>query len=205
MDTWQLIETERNRLVEAFSELSEENWDAPSLCAGWRNRDALAHIVSTAEITQGKFFSGMLRNGFNFNRMVANDISRTGQDDAAKLIARLRAAAPSHNHPPGPVASMLMEAVVHGEDIAYSVGRTINHSAEGLLSAADFAKNAQPLVGCRKRIAGLKLTATDYDWSTGDGPEVRGPLVALLLAMSGRKAALDKLTGDGVAILRDRP
>lgn len=204
MDTWQLIETERTRTADAFAALGDADWDAPSLCDGWRNRDALAHIVSTAELSTGGFLGGMVRNGFNFNRMVAGDIRRVGADEPGQLISRLRATASSHNHPPGPVASMLMEIVVHGEDIAFALDRTIDHSPEGLLAAADFAKNAQPLVGCRKRIAGLSLHATDVDWSTGAGPAVRGPLVPLLLAMSGRKTVLDSLTGDGVAILRDR-
>lgn len=204
MDTWQVIKTERLATADAFGELTDQEWDAPSLCDGWRNKDALAHIVSTAELTPGGFLGGLVRNGFSFNRMVASDIRRVGAEPPGRLIDRLRAAAPGPNHPPGPVDAMLMEIVVHGEDIAYALGRTIHHSNEGILGAADFAKNAQPLVGCRKRIAGLTLRATDFDWSTGSGPVVEGPLVALLLAMSGRKAPLDSLTGDGVAILRSR-
>jgi uncharacterized protein (TIGR03083 family) len=204
VDTWQMIKNERLAAADAFGTLSGAEWDAPSLCYGWHNRDTLAHIVATAELTTGAFFGGMVRNGFKFNKMVANDIQRVGADEPAQLIDRLRAAAPGPNHPPGPVASMLMEIVVHGEDIAFALGKTIPHSNEALLAAADFAKSAQPLVGCRQRIAGLSLHATDFEWSTGSGPEVRGPLVALLLAMSGRKAALDSLTGDGVAILRER-
>ena len=204
MDTWNLIKTERLATADALGELGESEWDAPSLCDGWRNRDTLAHIVSTAELTTGGFLGGMVRNGFNFSRMVSNDIKRVGAEQPPELIGRLRAAAPGPNHPPGPVASMLMEIVVHGEDIAFALNKKIHHSNEGLVAAADFAKGAQPLVGCRKRIAGLSLHATDIEWSTGTGPDVRGPIVALLLAMSGRKAALDSLTGDGVAVLRER-
>jgi uncharacterized protein (TIGR03083 family) len=204
VDTWQLISTERTLTADAFATLNSTEWDAPSLCDGWRNRDALAHMVATAELSTGGFIGGMVRNGFNFNRMVAGDIKRVGADEPGQLLSRLRATARGHNHPPGPVASMLMEVVVHGEDIAFALGRTIDHSPEGLLAAADFAKGAQPLVGCRKRIAGLSLHATDVDWSTGTGSEVRGALVPLLLAMSGRKSVLDSLTGDGVAILRER-
>lgn len=204
MDTWNLIKTERLATADAFGELSDEEWDAPSLCDGWRNRDTLAHVVATAELTTGGFLGGLVKNGFSFNKMVTNDIKRVGADEPAQLIDRLRTAAGGTNHPPGPVPAMLMEIVVHGEDVAFALGRTIHHSTEGLLGTAEWAKTAQPLVGCRKRIAGLSLHATDMEWSTGTGPEVRGPLVALVLAMSGRKAALDSLTGDGVAILRER-
>jgi len=50
----------------------------------------------------------------------------------------------------------------------------------------------------------VTLRATDADWSHGSGPEAAGPALSLLLAMTGRTAALDDLTGDGVAVLRSR-
>ncbi|WP_214367873.1 maleylpyruvate isomerase family mycothiol-dependent enzyme [Pseudonocardia sp. H11422] len=203
--TWQLIATERTRLAAALSELSAPQWAAPSLCAGWDNADVLAHIVSTAEITAATFITGMVRNGFNVNRMVAGDVERVGAAGVPALLDRLRAGAGSRAKPPGPVGAMLMETIVHGEDIAYPTGLKIHHTEQGMLGAAEFARTAQPLVGCRKRIQGLRLLATDHVWSTGTGPEVRGPLIALLLAMSGRQAAIDELTGDGVPVLRRRP
>jgi hypothetical protein len=50
----------------------------------------------------------------------------------------------------------------------------------------------------------IRATATDADWSTGDGPEVTGPVEALVLTLAGRFAALDQLQGDGMATLRTR-
>jgi hypothetical protein len=52
-------------------------------------------------------------------------------------------------------------------------------------------------VGGRSRIHGLNLVATDTGWSYGAGPKVSGPAMSLLLAMTGRPAGLDGLTGDG--------
>ncbi|WP_308215976.1 hypothetical protein [Pseudonocardia humida] len=60
------------------------------------------------------------------------------------------------------------------------------------------------VVLAKGRIAGLRLTATDSGFGTGDGPEVRGPTLALVMAMTGRGAYCDELTGDGVDLLRDR-
>jgi hypothetical protein len=51
---------------------------------------------------------------------------------------------------------------------------------------------------------GLKLNATDVDWSEGIGPEVKGPLASIIIALTGRKAGLADLTGDGVATLSGR-
>jgi hypothetical protein len=42
------------------------------------------------------------------------------------------------------------------------------------------------------------------EWSTGDGPEVRGPCMSLILAMVGRSGALDDCDGEGIATLRSR-
>jgi chitodextrinase len=69
---------------------------------------------------------------------------------------------------------------------------------------ADFFKGSNLLIGAKKRVAGLRLTATDADWTTGDGPEVSGPVASLVMAMTGRSAALDDLGGEGVAKLRSR-
>jgi hypothetical protein len=47
------------------------------------------------------------------------------------------------------------------------------------------------------------LIATDIDWSTGRGPEVRGAAESLLLAMAGRIAKVrTELHGEGVSLIR---
>jgi hypothetical protein len=53
-------------------------------------------------------------------------------------------------------------------------------------------------------VAGLRLSADDVDWTTGVGPEVRGPIRTLLLAMVGRPTVLGDLQGDGVPTLQAR-
>jgi hypothetical protein len=70
--------------------------------------------------------------------------------------------------------------------------------------AADFYKGSNLLIGSKRRIEGLTLRATDTTWSHGTGPEVSGPILSLVMAMTGRKQPLDDLTGDGLATLRSR-
>jgi hypothetical protein len=67
-----------------------------------------------------------------------------------------------------------------------------------------FYRGSNLLIGGKKRAAGLTLRATDADWSAGSGPEVTGPVVSLMMAIVGRQAAVDELSGDGVATLRQR-
>ena len=56
----------------------------------------------------------------------------------------------------------------------------------------------------RHQLAGCWLAATDVDWTVGSGAPVEGPIAALLLLVTGRDAALDQLTGEGVHTLRRR-
>jgi len=46
-----------------------------------------------------------------------------------------------------------------------------------------------------------RIQLTDADVSIGDGPEVSGSTLSLLLVVSGRRVALDDLDGPGVATL----
>jgi hypothetical protein len=67
-----------------------------------------------------------------------------------------------------------------------------------------FYAGSNVLIGGKRRVAGLTLRATDTDWSHGSGPLVEGPAVALMLATTGRRAALADLRGPGVETLRSR-
>jgi hypothetical protein len=42
------------------------------------------------------------------------------------------------------------------------------------------------------------------DWSTGRGPEFRGPAESILMAIAGRSDALDELSGPGLSTLTGR-
>jgi hypothetical protein len=52
--------------------------------------------------------------------------------------------------------------------------------------------------GVKRPLKRFRFTATDVDWTAGDGPEVTGPVAALLLLLTGRPAALPRLSGPGV-------
>ena len=119
-------------------------------------------------------------------------------------LAAFRANADSKKSPPGPVDSWLGETLIHSEDIRRPLGISHSYPMDAVVRTLDFYKKSNLIVGAKKRIAGLTLKATDADWSTGSGPLVEGPAMSLLLAMTGRKPALDDLTGDGVATLRER-
>jgi uncharacterized protein (TIGR03083 family) len=205
MDTWNAIRAERASLVDALAELPDEAWHRPSLCAGWSVREVVAHLIATAQMTPPVFFGRMVASGFRFQAMTAAAIRRVldGRSNT-DLTSVYRSLVDARTAPPGPATSWLGETIVHGEDIFRAVGDYREHPAEHLTAVADFYTGSNMLIGAKNRIAGVRLRATDADWSHGTGPEAAGPLVALVLAMTGRRPATEDLTGDGVALLRDR-
>ncbi|GAB1695091.1 maleylpyruvate isomerase family mycothiol-dependent enzyme [Krasilnikovia sp. M28-CT-15] len=205
MDTWQMIRAERQSLVEGLATLPAAAWDQPSLCAGWTVRDVVGHVIATASMTPPRFFAKLIGSGFRFDAMVNKEIAAViaGRSDS-ELVESLRARIPARTAPPGPALSWLGETIVHGEDVFRAVGGYRDHPVPHLVAVADFYRGSDLLIGAKSRIAGVCLTATDAQWKHGSGPEAAGPLVALIMAMTGRTAALDDLAGNGVAVLRER-
>ncbi len=119
--------------------------------------------------------------------MQSNGIAAEKGSSPADTLAGFEAIVTSTGHPPGPPDTMLGETIVHSEDIRRALGLKHAYPTEAVVQAADFFKRSNLIIGTKRRITGLKLRATDTEWSTGDGPEVTGPILALLLAMTGRK------------------
>ena len=206
METWEMIKAERASLANDLAALPDADWDKPSLCTGWTVRDVVAHMIATTLMTPPKFFGKLAVNGFSFQAMTAKDIKQVrGERTNAELAELFGARVDSRTVPPGPTLSWLGETIVHGEDVFRALDGYRDHPVEHVLAVADFYKGSNLLIGAKNRIAGVTLTATDADWQHGSGPEVSGPAIALVVAMTGRDAALDDLTGPGVAILRERP
>jgi uncharacterized protein (TIGR03083 family) len=162
-------------------------------------------MTATAKISPPQFFGKMITSGFSLGKMQAKDISAEKGTSPAETLARFKAEVSSSKHPPGPSDTWLGEAIVHSEDIRMALGIQHTYPTEAAVRVANFYKGSNLIIGAKKRIADLTLRATDADWSHGEGSEVSGPIVSLVLAMAGRKAANDDLAGDGVATLRSRP
>jgi uncharacterized protein (TIGR03083 family) len=204
-DMWSMIKAEREASADTLAGLSSEQLATPSLCAGWSIRDLAGHMIATAEMTFGSFYSGLIKSGFKFNAMANRLAHECGTGDGPQLANRLRAKSGGPNHPPGPLTAMLGEAVVHGEDLRRPLGQVRAIPEASLVAVADFYKKSNLIIGAKRRIAGLQLKATDADWQSGDGPTVSGPLISLIMAMAGRKAAIADLQGEGISTLSQRP
>jgi uncharacterized protein (TIGR03083 family) len=203
-DMWATITNERGALAENLADLSGDLWATQSLCPDWTVQDALAHMTSTAHITAPAFLVGLAGSGFNFEKFSRKGIEQWRGDSPAQTLQNFRDVRNSRKHPPGPSATWLGEAIVHAEDIRRPLGIRHAYPPEAVRQVLDFYKGSNALIGTKSRIDGVTLSATDTDWSHGSGPEARGPMLSLLLAATGRKIALDDLTGEGVAVLRAR-
>jgi uncharacterized protein (TIGR03083 family) len=203
-DIWAVVHTERKALASDLTGMPPERWESESLCSGWTIRDVLAHMAATAKITPASFFPKLIGNGFSLSRMQAKDIAAQKGASPGDTLAGFESVVDSKKAPPGPPATMLGETIVHSQDIRAALGIEHTYPVEAVVEVADFYKGSNLILGTKRRIAGVTLRATDTDWSHGSGPEVTGPMLSLLMAMTGRKVALDSLSGEGVGTLRSR-
>jgi uncharacterized protein (TIGR03083 family) len=203
-DTRALAREERADLAAFLTTLTPAQWDAPTLCRGWAVRDVVAHVVGYDELGVPGFFGNLARAGFSGDRANQRVADRLRHREPAALVDLVR----RYETPVGLTAMFgariaLTDGTIHHQDIRRSLGQPRDIPPERLREVLDYAVVAPP-IGAKPRIRGLRLVATDVDWSRGSGPEVTGPGEAVLMAAAGRAEALDELAGPGVTTLAER-
>ncbi|TQL67773.1 uncharacterized protein (TIGR03083 family) [Nocardioides albertanoniae] len=203
-DRTALATAERRDLADLLETLSAEQWEQPSLCSGWTVRDVVAHMMSYEEIGLSELARRYLRAGFDIGTMNARRLEELSARHPSDLVAYVRA----HAKPSGPTALAdsrigLTDGLIHHQDIRRALGLPREVPAERLVPVLGFALMAPPLPA-RRNVRGLRLVASDLDWSHGAGEEVTGPGEALLMAVCGRADALSDLAGPGLATLASR-
>ncbi|BDT85161.1 maleylpyruvate isomerase family mycothiol-dependent enzyme [Nocardia cyriacigeorgica] len=201
-DIWPIVHAERVALIDDLAELADDLWERPSLCGGWTVHDVAAHLINNAKATRLGIVRDMVRARFDFARMTAQGVERERDATPRETLARLRKVATLTSTPPAPLDSRLVEEVVHGEDIRRPLGIKREYSAEAVVRSLRYqAHTPVSLGGAKQLVSAVRLCATDEAVSIGDGPEISGPALSLLLAISGRKVALSDLTGPGLRVL----
>ena len=198
-EVWRTIHAERSALADILETLSPVEWEHPSLCSGWTVKDVAAHVISSAGATLGEVLSGMVRARGNFNRLMFDDAKRRAARPTDQIIADYRRLDGSRRHPPGTTRlDPLMDVLVHTQDIVRPLGRQRRMPAAASALAADRVWRSSFPFHARKRLAGVRLTATDLSWTVGDGPAIEGPMGAILLLLTGRTVSVPELSGDGL-------
>jgi uncharacterized protein (TIGR03083 family) len=202
-EMWGVTSRERAWTADVLESLSPEQWRGPTLCAGWTVRELAGHLSYGPQARLGDVLVQAVRAGGSFNQMVDATARRQATRPAVELIADLRAAAGSRRLAPGQtVRNALLDILVHAQDLAIPLGIDHPVPAEAARAAAvDTWRRSFPF-RARRRLRGFQLVATDIAWTAGAGAKVEGPIFALLLLLTGRYAALNHLTGPGLAALR---
>jgi uncharacterized protein (TIGR03083 family) len=204
MTVMHLARAERADLLEFLTGLTPQQWDAPTLCAGWRVRDVVAHMISYEGLPGRdlvrRFAEGRFRLA-GVNAVGVGEMRGTRPDELLALLEQRLEPNGLTTGFGGRVA--LLDALIHQQDIRRPLGVPRTVPVERLVPALSFARFAPP-IGAFWRARGLRLVATDLGWSAGRGPEVTGPGEALLLAIAGRRGVVEELTGPGQGTLAAR-
>ena len=198
---WAYVADERRAVLDLLQDLRAAEWDAASLCAGWRVRDVVGHLTMATDTPVSAAVVGLVRAGFDVDRFLRRSAVQRGSVPLTTLLAGWRRAVDSRRTPPGGSAGqMLVEVVSHQQDIRRPLDRPRATPPERLLGALETAVRLGGPFGSRQRATGRHLVATDLDWTHGEArhPEVRGPGDALLLGLLGRGSALPDLAGPGL-------
>jgi uncharacterized protein (TIGR03083 family) len=189
-------------------QLEPADWERPSLCDGWRVRDVVGHILDGNELKLWKLPVRLARFGFSSDRSGrAFSIARAEGRTPAQLVDDF-----DHRDPWAgtcrvfPPRLVLLDRLVHHQDIRRALGDDRAIPADRLLACLDGAPKLGTVFRARKRSKGFSFAATDLDWRWGSAsdPLVEGPGEALLLAVLGRAQPLDELGGPGAAAFASR-
>jgi uncharacterized protein (TIGR03083 family) len=203
-DVWRAIDDQRRSLVAMLEDLSEQEWQQPSLCSGWTVRDVAAH-VALQNTTLSMMPAGvvqMIRSG-GMNGAIQAMARRHAASPTGQLVAEIRDRVGVWR--PLPTVTYREAAIdylVHAQDIAIPLGRPMEMPTGAAVVATDRVWTSARMFHARKKLAGYRFAATDTNWSAGQGQEVTGPISALLLLLTGRSAALSQLSGPGADALR---
>jgi len=200
---------EMGSIAAFLHELDDEQWDAASLCDGWRVRDVVSHMCVGYTTPLPKMVALIARRAFNVDRAskeesiafgdahspaeILSVLERIHRDNIRKGITRVI-----------PSKEGLVDHFTHHQDIRRPLGLPRAMPEDRLLAALEAAPSIGGFLKAKGRARGLRFIASDIDWSWGDGPEVKGNGEAILLALGGRLSVLNELGGEGLATLRER-
>jgi uncharacterized protein (TIGR03083 family) len=199
--TMQMACDEREEFAALLAELSPQQWDQPSLCERWRVRDVAAHVVSYDELGRWDTVRRFIRGGFVPNRVNELGAAEYATRSPRQLTELMASCIPPRGLTAGFGGMIaLVDGMVHQQDIRRPLGVRRSIPPARLRAVLNYGLRV-PAIRGKRRSRGVRLIANDIDWSYGEGPEVRGPGEALLMAMAARPHALADLSGPGHSIL----
>ena len=197
-----LIAADRLALADALSELTADQWRGQSLCSLWTPAHVLAHLTMPFRISVPDFMAGLQQYGGDFTKFSDDIADRDSSIPRRELVAILRANAENPWEPPGGgQTGALTHDVIHGLDMTWpqDVEYKIPDQAMTIVLDRLTGPGGESIFGVPMN--GIRLYATDLDWSAGTGAEVSGRNRDLVPMLAARRIPLERFTGDGVAVL----
>jgi uncharacterized protein (TIGR03083 family) len=175
-------------LADVLEAQPAEAWDSPSLCERWRVRDVVAHVSNAARYQPDGFMAEVQADGGDFGATIDRLAARDGDLDPKVLLGNLRDERLHRWVPPGGgPEGALTHVVIHGLDVTTPLGAGPWLADDARRRVLDVLAKGEVHASFGTRIDGVRLQATDLDWSHGTaGPTVKGTADDLILAVSGR-------------------
>jgi uncharacterized protein (TIGR03083 family) len=199
MDTIQdMIAAQRGELAAVLDGLPASAWDEPTLCAGWRVREVVAHLTMPFRYNGRRFALELVKSRGRFNEMA----DRLARRDAARMAPAELADAVRSNighpwRPPGGgFEGALAHDLIHGLDITVPLGRAFAVPEQRLRRVLPASTTEKTVRFFGADLAGIEFRASDLDWTLGAGTPVTGTAADLLLAVCGRKLPPGRLEGE---------
>ncbi|HZU74664.1 MAG TPA: maleylpyruvate isomerase family mycothiol-dependent enzyme [Acidimicrobiales bacterium] len=182
-------------LADLLGDLGPEAWEAASLCEGWRVREVVAHLTMPVRYDEEAFTAELRECQFDFTRLSNRVAARDAELPVTELVANLRDPVMRTWTPPGGgSAGALSHVVIHGLDITAALGERRRASDEAVVAVLDGLAAGGGHAHFGADIEGLRLEATDLDWSYGSGGRtLRGSADDLVLHLCGRTVPAGRL------------
>jgi uncharacterized protein (TIGR03083 family) len=191
------IAAERGELAGVLRGLTRASWDAPTLCAGWRVREVVAHVTMPFRYSSGRFVMELIRDRGRFHHMADRCARRDGSMPTSELVDAVDDNAHNPWKPPGGgFEGALVHDVIHGLDItvALDVDRKVPEDRLRVVLGAVSRPKTLRYFGAD--LSGIELQADDIAWSFGSGTPVAGQAQDLALVLCGRKLPAGQLRGE---------
>jgi uncharacterized protein (TIGR03083 family) len=175
-----------DRLADLLDAAPTQTWDAPSLCENWFVRHVIAHVTMPVRLTPERFGAEMAAAGGDFKVLSDTVAARDASLPVADLLSQLRSTRLHAWQPPGGgAAGALSHSVIHSLDVTIALDRPAVAPGEAMTTVLDqlIASNGS-WFGVDP--TGVRLEASDTDWSWGSGRLVRADSGSLVALLSGR-------------------
>ena len=181
------IAAEFTWLADVLHGRADGAWDTPSLCAGWRVREVVAHMTMAVRYTPPEFYAELEASKGDFTLLSNRIAARDAALPTTELVANLRDDAMHSWIPPGggPIGA-LSHVVIHGLDVTVPLGFARPAPDETILAVLDHLTLGGGHASFGFELDRLRLHATDTNWTFGSGTPMSGTAADLALLISGR-------------------